>query len=519
MTLSESLNLAACMGHLAVAFLVLARGKKNAISIPVALLCVNFFLWNFATWAHEMSGETLWLWLDRSLSPLALPLALHVTMRFVRSPQVYRPVLLSFYLLFGALALSSTLAFFAPFGRTWVQSSAWQMTYLAGLGAMMFISLGLLTRHLKETTNRDEEIRTRLFLAALVLGGALGSTELWSGLLGERVLGELGTMPFGAREFGALAATSLIALVVLRFRLFGRDLSASVPLYALLLATLATLGYFSAFQVLGPNKALLVVTLSSVTLFVLVATWDILTRVVSARERKRQLVSLGRFSAQMAHDLKNPLAAMKGSLQFLLEEHAQGRSLDEHAEFLTLTVEQVERMEKVIDRYARLSRIEPILTPTDINARVRELIELMGLHLQDEESKVSFDTRLSADIPAWPMDPDLIQGALENVVQNSIKAMPDGGKLSITTQASQGEFATLTIRLRDSGVGMDARHIQRVFDDFYTTREDGSGLGLAFVRRVVEAHGGDVHLKSAIAEGTLVTINLPYMHPPSLLSK
>ena len=513
MTFSESISLGACMGHLAVAFLVMARGAKNAIAVPVALLCVNFFIWNFATWSHEMSGQALWRWLDVTASPLTIPLALHVTMRFVRSPRSYRPILRSFYLLFSALSLSSALAFISPAGRAWVQSDAWRLTFLVGIAAMMSVCLWLLIAHLRATTNHEEQIRTRLFVAAVVLGGSLGSTELWDGLLGARGLGGLGSMPFGAREFGALAATSLIAVVVLRFRLFGRDLSSSVPLYALLLATLATIGYLTVFRALGTHKALLVITVSSFTLIVLAATWDILTRIASDRERRRQLVSLGRFSAQMAHDLKNPLAAMKGSLQFLIEEAAQGRSLDQQTDFLALTAQQVARMEEVIDRYARLSRVEPVLAREEVSHVITHTLELVRLQLQSAPNPITIDAALTPDLPPWWMDRDLIQGALDNLVQNAIKAMPEGGEIRVTAERDAARDAMLRITLSDTGTGMDAREMQRAFDDFYTTRQDGSGLGLAFVRRVVEAHGGEVRLNSALGEGTVVTLDLPNRPP------
>ncbi|MGB0592195.1 MAG: sensor histidine kinase [Myxococcota bacterium] len=510
MSLTELLSLCACMGHLAVAFLVLARGAKNAIAVPVALLCVNFFVWNFATWAYEVSGQDVWRWLDVTFSPLSVPLALHVTMRFVRSPMSLRPLLVLFYVLFGALSLSSAFAFISPEGRAWVLSNTWRLCFLLGIGAMMLVSLMLLTRHLRSNKNPDEHIRTRLFVAAVLLGGSLGSTELWDGLLGSPDLGGFGSMFFGAREFGALAATSLIAVVVLRFRLFGRDLSASVSLYAVFLALLATGGYLTVFQVLGTDRALLVVTFSSFTLIVIAATWDVLARVSTNKERGRELILLGRFSAQMAHDLKNPLAAMKGSLQFLVEEVAQGRSLDEHADFLALTVEQAERMERVINRYARLSRIEPVMQREDMDRIVRHVLSLLSLSRSGAEGALSVEANLHGALPPYAMDEDLIEGALDNVIQNALKAMPDGGILTVRTEVSAGLHEALIVTVTDTGSGMDARQLQRAFDDFYTTRQDGSGLGLAFVRRVVEAHGGEVRLSSTLGEGTTVTIELPY---------
>ena len=168
-------------------------------------------------------------------------------------------------------------------------------------------------------------------------------------------------------------------------------------------------------------------------------------------------------------------------------------------------------MEEVITRYARLSRVEAVPRLADINARIEHVLQLAGLKLQDERARITFTQDLGPNIPPWPLDPELIDGAMENLIQNSMKAMPEGGSLVVRTRAHEEEFPTLTITLQDSGIGMDARHLQRAFEDFFTTHEEGSGLGLAFVRRVVEAHGGDIRLKSAISEGTLVTIELPYI--------
>ena len=108
------------------------------------------------------------------------------------------------------------------------------------------------------------------------------------------------------------------------------------------------------------------------------------------------------------------------------------------------------------------------------------------------------------------MDQDLIEGALDNLLQNSVKAMPEGGHLSVHSRRGEAAPETLIITINDTGIGMDARHLQRAFDDFFTTREDGSGLGLSFVKRVIEAHGGHVALSSEVGAGTCVTIELPY---------
>jgi signal transduction histidine kinase len=99
---------------------------------------------------------------------------------------------------------------------------------------------------------------------------------------------------------------------------------------------------------------------------------------------------------------------------------------------------------------------------------------------------------------------------MENAVRNALDAMPDGGTLEVCVSAelSDGDPRVL-LRIRDDGEGMDARICERVFDDFFTTKSCGSGLGLAFVRRVAEAHGGDVSLTSQLGRGTELALRLP----------
>jgi signal transduction histidine kinase len=96
---------------------------------------------------------------------------------------------------------------------------------------------------------------------------------------------------------------------------------------------------------------------------------------------------------------------------------------------------------------------------------------------------------------------------LENLVRNAMEAMPDGGTVTVRTARSGAESVLLSVA--DTGCGMDARTRERAFDDFFTTKALGSGLGLAFVRRVVEAHGGRVSLESEQGRGTLVSVRLP----------
>jgi len=220
----------------------------------------------------------------------------------------------------------------------------------------------------------------------------------------------------------------------------------------------------------------------------------------------------------MAHDLKNPFAALKGAAQYLREERAQGRSIDDKNDFLDLIVQQIDRLKNVVDKYQRIGRVEPVRTPVQVNELVQTLVALQKF-ASPEEIAVKAD--LADDLPTCSMDRDLVTGALENLLQNALEATATA---TTTTRAAPAAPATVTVRtalvnagqtrgvllsVEDVGMGMSARTRERALDDFFTTKATGSGLGLAFVRRVAEAHGGDVSLISKEGAGTTVRMFLP----------
>ena len=218
------------------------------------------------------------------------------------------------------------------------------------------------------------------------------------------------------------------------------------------------------------------------------------------------LATLGRFSAQMAHDLKNPIAALKGAAQFLKEEHAQKRPWDDKGDFLDLLLEQVERLDRVVSTYQRLGRVEPLNRLLDMNRLVEDVLSLQSFA---GYPNVKFERVLETGLPKCSGDYDLLANALENLVRNACEAMPQGGTLTVRTRREALDGAGVVLSVEDTGEGMDARTRERAFDEFFTTKASGSGLGLAFVRRVVEAHGGEVSLTSREGRGTIVSLRLP----------
>ncbi|HHH27653.1 MAG TPA: two-component sensor histidine kinase, partial [Polyangiaceae bacterium] len=225
---------------------------------------------------------------------------------------------------------------------------------------------------------------------------------------------------------------------------------------------------------------------------------------VEVRERTVHLATLGRLSAQMAHDIRNPLAAIRGAAQYLDEERKRGGALEDSAEFLTLILEQTERLDKVVSDYRRLGRAEPAFETAEVPALLARVLSNARL-IAEREPTIQVEGHPPVEALTWSLDPELVTTALENLVRNAVEAMPDGGTIHIDSKLGG---RTLSLRVSDDGPGMDARTREQSSQSFFTTKATGSGLGLAFARRVAEAHGGRLHIESAPGRGTSVTLVL-----------
>jgi two-component system sensor histidine kinase HydH len=496
MAASTWLHLSAASGHLTLGMLSLARGRASALARPLALLSFAMFGFCFADVALDLTGAPIWNVLDSFFSALAPPPALQLCVAFVGASRAQLRLVVAGYIAFGLLALSSAAGLVTPWGLAWSSSSAWHYTFLAGWVPVLVVIVTLLVRHLLATNDPVEKARTRVMLVALAIGGSIAGADELIDAAGL-------PLPHSA-SIGTLLGTSLVAIAVFRFRLFDRDLSASTAVYASALAVAGVVAYIAVFEILGGNVAALVFGTVTVTLVLGAAVREVSSSLATQRERTDRLAVLGRFSSQMAHDLKNPLAAMKGALQFLKEERARGKPLDEQHEFIDVMLEQVERLHRVVDDYQRIGRVEAVRRQVDVNDLVRSVVALEPFA---STGGVSLATELAPDLPACELDVDLVSGALENLIRNALEAMPDGGTLTVKTERDADESVALSVT--DAGEGMDARRAERAFDDFYTTKPTGSGLGLAFVRRVARAHGGEASLRSQVGVGTIVRVRLP----------
>lgn len=447
-----------CAGHLALAVFIWVGRGRNPIAPPLALLFLDAFAWNFADLAYVLSANREWHSIDRFFSSLMPILALRVVVGFVGKARSLQRPLRAGYVVSMAVALLS-------------RTSLWWKLLLAVSVAALSLATALLVRYRRTLSDGAERARTDLILWAMALGTALGSTDLW-----------FHTLPFRIprlSSFGTLVAMALVAAGALRLRLLGRQVPVSVAVYAVVAGALSCVAYLAAIRWLSPHVALL--TVSAVTLGVagFAILRDFARTAALARERAQRLVILGRFSDQLAHDLKNPLAALKGALQFLAVERQQGRSLDPQSEFIDVMLEQVSRMQHVIDDYRRIGQVEPVLARTSLNDVVRGVVSLQRFAVVPGVTLLS---ALDGALPDCVLDRELIEGALENVLRNAYEAMPEGGTVTVRTEVSP-EASAVAVVVEDQGHGMNARDLERATDEFFTTKASGSGLGLNFASR------------------------------------
>lgn len=225
--------------------------------------------------------------------------------------------------------------------------------------------------------------------------------------------------------------------------------------------------------------------------------------------RKEQLAAIGELSAVVAHEVRNPLAIITNAVATL--GHA-GIGAEDRTTLLHILEEETARLNQLVGDLLRYARP---LAPEAQAVQVRDLVEKAVAHLRTR-ADLSIELEEPVHVGRILGDPLLLRQAIDNVVNNALQAMPSGGTLTISlTKRGAGADERMVISFRDTGEGMDTVVRKRALDPFFTTRPAGTGLGLAIVARVVDAHGGELVIRSAPEAGTDVSLVLPIEHEPA----
>jgi signal transduction histidine kinase len=223
-----------------------------------------------------------------------------------------------------------------------------------------------------------------------------------------------------------------------------------------------------------------------------------------------RLNALTLLAAGVAHEIGNPLNSLHIHLQ-LMERKVrtlQGETRRELEESIEIARAEISRLDSIVTQFLRAIRpTRPQLHPENVNAIIEEAVRFFAPEIKDRDIVV--DQELRSDLPMLELDRDQMKQALYNVIKNSLEAMNRRGILRIR---SDMDDTHVLIRFSDTGGGISAENLSRVYEPYFTTKSTGSGLGLLIVRRIVREHGGELSIQSTDGKGLTLTIRLPYIH-------
>jgi two-component system nitrogen regulation sensor histidine kinase NtrY len=301
----------------------------------------------------------------------------------------------------------------------------------------------------------------------------------------------------------------------------------------------ATLGYWMAERIADPinrlTRATKLIARGNLDAHVATAASDELGRLIKdfnrmAEDLKRQRIELERtqrleawadMARQVAHDIKNPLTPIQ-----LSAEHAQRVNVDRGRplspvldDCMTAILSQVRLLRQIA---AEFSSFASAATPRPAPTRVAELVdEVIGPYRVGLASRIAIEFDADANLPIINVDRTLLARAITNVIENALHAMPGTGKLSVVVRRSQRLVAQdsnparpdsgdlVEIEISDTGIGMDAESLTKIFEPYFSTKTAGTGLGLTIAKRNVELNGGTIQVRSQKGAGTAVTLTFP----------
>lgn len=228
------------------------------------------------------------------------------------------------------------------------------------------------------------------------------------------------------------------------------------------------------------------------------------------KEKREELMQAQRIAAwqevarHVAHEIKNPLTPIQLSAQRLRRRYLGKFQEDSVFDNCTETIiQQVDELKRLVDQFAQFSRLpKPILMEADLNEIIREIIPIY----QEGHKEIQFDLQLSPELPFLQLDREQIHRVLINLLENAVAAMEGAGKITLGTSFFS-DFVRLEIR--DTGVGIDPLHRDRIFEPYFSTKVSGTGLGLAIVHRIVQDHKAKIRVEAGPTQGTLFILEFP----------
>ena len=244
------------------------------------------------------------------------------------------------------------------------------------------------------------------------------------------------------------------------------------------------------------------------------------SRVYAQMKNRDRLAELGRMAAGLAHEIRNPLGAIKGAAQLLTEPAGDSATEPDPSsrEFLGIILEEVDRLDRVLGSILDYARPNPgVAVPTDINAVVKQTLRILSNERSSDDLQV--EVLLDPSLPRVAIDPEQLRQVFMNLYRNAMQAMKGRGRITVSTRVRIGlgtrpgqggtdePFVELTVA--DNGPGISQNVLRNLFQPFFTTKEKGTGLGLATSKNIIEGAGGRIEVRSYEGKGSTFSIVLP----------
>jgi len=235
---------------------------------------------------------------------------------------------------------------------------------------------------------------------------------------------------------------------------------------------------------------------------------EALTKLTQAQDqslRNERLATIGQMAAQVAHEIRNPLVTIGGFARTLKKSETVAG--DEELGLITqIIADEVTRLEKILNNVLDFVKLtKPEFQQEDLNRIIQESVLMVQDQLNQQE--ISMQKYLDLNLPRLKLDPQQLKQVLINIIQNAIYSIKNGGLITIRTFRREDNFAA--VEIEDTGIGIPDDVLQDMFNPFFTTKPNGSGLGLSITQRIIHAHGGKIDVKSQVGKGTTFSFVLP----------
>ena len=491
----------ASVGNLFLANVVIFRARRARGALPITLLCVALFLWDMGEGFFELGGGVDWRWRHIRLigSSMAPAYLWHFVLVFTHRETSMRKWMIALYAATAVFTLTTAGALFFGSFQAFVDRPIWNVTYLVVLFPFLIWSFFLVQGRMREVDRPVERNALAFVAVGIALGALTGFTDL-TNILWDRIP-KLGYV-------GSVLCTTVLAIAILRHKLLEQQ--APVRKFALwLLLAASAVVVFAALSKTLPEKYDPLLVFGAVGIVAVLALYRmVFLRLYEQGDRRKRLALIGTMAAGVAHEIKNPLAAIKGAAQFVQKELETDGPKAEAKEYLKLLVGEVDRLNGVIESFLTYARpLEPRRQDVALQALLEEIVKFQSTSLP---ANVKVQTFFDPEVPPVWADPDLLKHAVMNVFRNAVEMMPDGGTITISTRTVTSPLRSYAaVEIADTGPGIPREVMERLFQPFFTTKTKGTGLGLAIALRIIESHGGEIGVENVFPHGCRFTFHLP----------